>query len=386
MTHLLKSLAHFCIVSVSLFCSAQTQQFTVHPQLTDVNYSSSDDDHVITINTVTNNNKLFLFLVGTGSGTSNYFALRNLAADLGYDVISLSYFNDIAAVSLADSTDSMAFNYYRQELCFGTPVSNAVTADTLNSIYTRTLNLLNYLAAEYPAHTWDNYLTSPTTIDWSKVVIGGHSQGSGHAAYIAKHFEVDRVLMFSGPNDYSNVYSNSANWLRALGITPTSQHYIYLSLYDEVDYGKQFVNATGLGMLDNDDSTHVDNIPPPFGNSKHLYTTQPPGVVILNHNVPIFNTTINEGVWEYMLTDPNTSGLTENETSSIVIFPNPVQNTLTIQLNESSGNTAFSVTNLAGGVVKTGEIEGGIQLDVSDLPKGVYLLHVEEQVVRFVKE
>ncbi len=386
---MLKRLFCFAVLCCTFVAYSQTQQITVHPQLTDVNYSSGDDDHVITINTTTNITKLFLFFGGTGSATSTYFALRNYAANLGYDVINLSYFNDVAAASLADSTDSMAFNYYRQELCFGTPVSNAVACDTLNSINTRTLKLLNYLVDQYPGHTWGNYLTSPTTIDWSKIVVGGHSQGSGHAAYLAKHVEVDRVLMFSGPNDYSNVYSNSANWLRAPGITPTSQHYIYLSLNDEVvDYGKQFVNAAGLGMLDNDDSTYIDNIPPPFGNSKHLYTTQPPGIVILNHNVTTRNTTINEGVWEYMLTDLNTSGINETETSSIAVFPNPVENTLTIQLNEISGNIAFSVTNLAGGVVKTGKVDSGIstQLDISDLPKGVYLLRVEEQVVRFVKE
>ena len=96
---------------------------------------------------------------------------------------------------------------------FGTPVSDVVDVDGLNSIYTRILKTLEYLTDNYPDHNWGQYLQRSGGIEWSKIIIGGHSQGSGHAAYIAQKFLVDRVLMFSGPNDYSNYYSDTAPWV-----------------------------------------------------------------------------------------------------------------------------------------------------------------------------
>ena len=73
--------------------------------------------------------------------------------------------------------------------------------------------------------------------------------------------------MFAGTNDYSDFYSKSANWIRQSGITPVNRFYSYLSLNDEaVSYFKQFEIISRLGMLLNDDSTHVDNLSPPYTN------------------------------------------------------------------------------------------------------------------------
>lgn len=127
-------------------------------------------------NTSNNLNKRFLFLGGTGSSTKSYQTISNFAANLGYDVINLSYPNAVAAASLSNNSDSLVFDKYRHEVCFGTPLSPQVTVDTLNSIYTRTLNLINYLHTTYPTQNWDQYLTGPTTLNWDKIAVGGHSQ------------------------------------------------------------------------------------------------------------------------------------------------------------------------------------------------------------------
>jgi hypothetical protein len=228
----------------------------------------------------------------------------------------LSYLNSVAAASLANSNDSLVFDKYRQEVCFGTPISNDVTVDSLNSIYTRALKLIKYLDVTYPSQNWGQYLASPSSINWSKVIVGGHSQGSGHACYLAKQYLVERVLMFSGPNDYSNFFSGPANWLNQAGTTPINRHYSYLSLNDEVvAFSKQFANISGLGMFVSDDTTFVDNISSPYGNSRCLYTTQPPGLVLLNHNATIKLSTINNDVWTYMLTSTILGGLEKQSTS-----------------------------------------------------------------------
>src|SRR5690606_3166381 len=101
----------------------------------------------------------------------------------------------------------------------GTQVSPAVNVDSINSIYTRTIKLLQYLAQQYPNERWHEYLLNADEMDWSKVAVSGHSQGAGHAAYFAKHFSVERSVMFAGPNDYSTYFNNAAPWLRNQGAT-----------------------------------------------------------------------------------------------------------------------------------------------------------------------
>ena len=80
-------------------------------------------------------------------------------------MISLSYPNNVATAPLGASSDSLVFDKYRQELCFGTPLISVVSVDTLNSIFTRTLKLIQYLALTYPLQNWEQYLATPTTLD-----------------------------------------------------------------------------------------------------------------------------------------------------------------------------------------------------------------------------
>lgn len=377
----------------TVFCFGQVETDYVKPVQTDPNYSSSEDSSTVSRTTNGQQNKMFLFIGGTNSSSSSdYNALRLHSADLGFDFINLSYPNSVPAASLADQDDSLAFDKYRQELCFGTPVSDAVNVDTLNSIYTRTLKLIQYLDATYPSENWGQYLTSPNTIDWSKIIVGGHSQGAGHACYLAKQFLVDRVLMFSGPNDYSNYFSNSAYWLRDDGETPANNHFAYLSLNDEIiDFSKQFVNISGLGMLANDDTTHVDNNSPPYDSSKSLYTTQPPGTAILNHNAPIKLSSINNDVWMYMLTSEITTRVEDAPaTKDFTIYPNPTSDGIIFLEAQSMQNKlAYSIYNSAGQLIKNKKLHQQKEIytiNISDLQNGLYILKVNNRAMKIIKQ
>lgn len=385
MKHLSTLIAFF---SASL-CISQINTFYVQPNQTDLNYPTSEDSNLVVRNTSTNNNKLFLFIGGTGSNTGQYQTMSNFAGNLGYDVINLSYPNSVAAASLANSTDSLAFNNYRQELCFGTPLSPDVTVDSLNSIHTRTLKLITYLDQTYPTQNWGQYLINPTTLDWSKIAVGGHSQGAGHACYFAKFNAVERVLMFSGPNDYSNHYSNSANWLRTSGISAVSKHFVYLSLLDElVDYEKQLINQQGLGVYPLYDSTYVDYSSTPYSNSHCLYTTQSPGISLLYHNSTVKFSAINNEVWTYMLSAPTTVSTDEIEgIPSFILYPNPSVSAVTIRSDPSLVGSSYTLQNLNGQVISTGKITSAhCTLDLSAYQSGVYLVRILSKTLRFVKE
>ena len=369
-------------------CPAQVQTDHVRPVDTDPGYDPLEDSSAVSWNAGAQNDRLLLFLGGTGSSSSSsYNALRLFAAGLGFHVINLSYPNNVATAGLANDPDTLVFEKYRQELCFGTPVSDAVAVDSLNAIHTRTLNLLRYLDQTHPTQNWGQFLATPDSLDWSRVAVGGHSQGSGHACYLAKHFPVERVLMFAGPNDYSDLHGNSGHWVRQLGATPVGRHYSYLSLHDEaVAYWKQFSVVQGLGSLVNDDSVHVDPLSAPYGGSHCLYTTQPPGLALLYHNTPVMLSTTNSGVWTYLLTSAVTvSAVEEKDPRQLGVRPNPARDRVRIQFTNTDGPATLEVLDATGRLLRRAPYPGGaVELDLNDLPTGMLLLAVTDAQGRSV--
>jgi len=72
----------------------------------------------------------------------------------------------------------------------------------------------------------------------------GHSQGSGHAAYLAKRHRVDAVLLAAGPQD---VFADRrpAPWLSVPGATPPARHFALLHDRDSfgVSYQREALHA-----------------------------------------------------------------------------------------------------------------------------------------------
>ena len=389
-TTTMRNIFSLFLFATATTCFAQINTFFVKPIQTDINYAAVQDSNLIVRNTTTNINKLFLFIGGTGSNTNSYQTISNFAGNLGYDVINLSYPNTVAAASLNSSSDSMVFNKYRQEVCYGTPLSNEVTVDTLNCIYTRTVKLINYLNTTYPTQNWNQYLINPTTLDWSKITVGGHSQGGGHACYFAKFNNVERVLMFSSPNDYSNYYSNSANWLRTSGVTAMNKHFAYLSLLDEiVPFNNQLTNLQGLGLYPLYDTTFVDISSSPYSNSHCLYTTQTPGLAILYHNSTMKFSLINNSVWTYMLSSTITTGINEiKDNSEFSIYPNPTSSIINIHSGINLIDKTYTVQTLAGQTILSGKSSNTnyFSIDFSSLENGIYFVTIDKQTFKVIKQ
>jgi hypothetical protein len=368
---------------------AQINTFYVKPSETDTNYDTVQDSHLVVRNTTSHNQKLFLFIGGTGSNTKSYQTICNFGGNLGFDVINLSYPNGVAAASLGNSSDSMVFNKYRQETCYGTSLSADVNVDTLNSIYTRTVKLLNYLNTTYPSQNWNQYLINPNTLDWRKIAVGGHSQGAGHACYFGKFNDVERVLMFSGPNDYSNFYSKAANWLRSPGLTAMAKHFVYLNLLDEiVPFEKQLSNIQGLGLFPLYDTTYVDVTGSSYQNSHCLYTTQTPGISILYHNTSTKFSFTNNSVWTYMLTTGTTSGINEVTANKVIsIYPNPISTIVNIYSEGHLNHKIYIVQNVLGQRVLTGKSPNSdfFSIDFSELENGVYMISIDKKAFKVIK-
>ena len=132
----------------------ETFKLQVRPNQTDAGYSSADKNQYVVRNSKKSINKLLLFIGGSYSNPADYYLVSDHAATLGLDVINLSYLNDIAAAPLGSSADRLIFDNYREELCFGTAMSNVVSVDALNCIATRAINLIIYLNQTYPDQNW----------------------------------------------------------------------------------------------------------------------------------------------------------------------------------------------------------------------------------------
>ena len=276
------------------------ETYYVETRDTDAGYPAGEDPHLIMRNNNASTNKLVLFFGGTWSKPETYEVFCDHARDNGFDVISLSYPNNVAAASLKESDDLYAFDNYRDELCYGNAVSDAVEVNELNCIVTRTTKLLMYLSQTYPDQNWAQYLVDGNAPNWSRIIVAGHSQGSGHAAYLAKMNNVNRALMFSGPNDYSTHFEAAGNWLSMSGLTPVSQQYIFLHAEDEVvPYERQFINAQALGLLGAEDTTILmDDLDAPYGNYNAYHTNI---TAISNHGSTTGSNWKLPAFWDYLL-------------------------------------------------------------------------------------
>jgi hypothetical protein len=71
----------------------------------------------------------------------------------------------------------------------------------------------------------------------------------------------------------------------------------------------------------------------------------------------------------------------------IKVYPNPTESVLNIDFaNNDFQNETLRVYNLVGHVVKSIKIDASrIAFDVSELPKGIYILNVKNERIRFTK-
>ncbi|MCB0663207.1 MAG: T9SS type A sorting domain-containing protein, partial [Saprospiraceae bacterium] len=209
--------------------------------------------------------------------------------------------------------------------------------------------------------------------------------------YLAKIFEVDRVLMFAGPNDYSNLFAAPAPWLAAPSATPLKNYFGYLSQLDEiVDFSKQYQNLVALGLSGAGDTTLVDNGAPPYGNSHFLYTRQSPGFALLHHNTPIKLGTINNKVWTYMLTSAVTSSTnTPNHNFHFTVFPNPTTGSLVININQEQKSREVILQNALGYPLEKWTVDlqtNEFSFDICKFPPGVYFLSIEGTILKIIKQ
>jgi hypothetical protein len=221
--------------------------------------------------------RLFVMLPGTDAVPRFYRFILRTGAPRGYHAIGLNYPNDEAIGTLcANSAVADCAGLARNEVITGADSSPLVSVNQANSISGRLISLLIYLAATFPNEGWGQYLVNGQP-NWSVITVAGHSQGSGHAAYLAKLQNLDRTVMFSGPGDVGIAAGSSAPWLSLPNITPVSRQYGFTHTGDTlVPFSLVTRNWGQIGLAAFGATVSVDTVATPYANSRQLMTSAAP--------------------------------------------------------------------------------------------------------------
>ena len=170
------------------------------------------------------NENIHIYLAGTGSTPTNHntanWWLYN-SCRLKIPTISLSYqwgnHSDVEKNNYCENIFSNGeinsqdlIDSYHKSIVFGGD-NEMISVDVSSSIHSRIKDLLIYLKTNGPfKNYWDKFIINNEIVNYNKVIISGHSQGSGHACYLAKHIPLKRCILISGPQE---LLDDNSSWL-----------------------------------------------------------------------------------------------------------------------------------------------------------------------------
>ncbi|SHL76527.1 hypothetical protein SAMN05444360_104110 [Chryseobacterium carnipullorum] len=204
----------------------------VKPSQADPSVYQWDHDHIVYYDGAIKNNKVLLWLTGTGGTTRNVPAeFFKTALNQGYRIVALSFITDpgVSQICIGPKLDvdvNCAAKFRRQRI-YGDTSFPDIPDQYQDAIIPRLIKLFKYLSINDPGGQWSQYLNQSTGRPaWSKIAVGGQSQGGGMAEFIAKNASVARVISFSGGWDYSNSRTKQiAGWYSQQFVTPLSNIY-----------------------------------------------------------------------------------------------------------------------------------------------------------------
>ncbi|WP_310391899.1 T9SS type A sorting domain-containing protein [Hymenobacter sp.] len=361
----------------------------VIPSLTDAGISNDFGYHQTFVNTaVAPRNKLFLFLPGSNSSPFGYDGVQKLAAEQGYHALGLSYSNATISPLCAGSSDSLCFDKVRGEVIDGTDRTPLVAVDAANSITNRVLRALQYLHTNFPTEGWGQFY-SGNAPDWTKIAVAGHSQGGGHAAFIAKQTVVDRAVLFAAPKDYFVApLRKAAAWENRPSATPTCRSYALTHQADNQGCtpAQQLEIFRRLGIDRFAPAPAVFETSNGAYNNSHVLLSSLAGLTGGSaHNVvavdvaaaTICKVPYYTPAWVYMLTHAGcgvvTAATNPAAAPAVAVYPNPASGTITIAPPSAADFTTDIVNTLGQRVSAT---RNQRMVDVSHLPNGIYFVRV----------
>lgn len=267
---------------------------------------------------------LLVFLPGTQGRPTQYTYILRAGASRDFHAVGVNCPNQTAMGALCQfGADPDCYWRARGEVLFGngTPVGGQTPVTPADSIVNRVGKLLAWLSDNHPQEGWGQYLLPDRTVDWSKVVLAGHSRGGGHAGVLAKSVSLGRAVYFSSPEDWNELTDRPAGWTSSRpNVTPASLQYGFGADSDTlVPNVHAFAHWDAMGLSKPlSGAVLVDTVVAPYANSRRLRTSIPanpassaPSASLRHHGItvvdastpvdgngkPLFDV---NGVWEYL--------------------------------------------------------------------------------------
>lgn len=232
---------------------------------------------------VRSNSELLVFFSGTGGQPDCCQLFLKEAAQLGFHTIGLAYEN-MQAVGTICRNNLTCYGTVRQNDFDGADASAYSNVAPAQSISARLVDLLGFLAKTYPSQGWASFL-SADHVNWNLVVVAGHSQGGGDAAYIAKIEKVEGVIMLSSDVDSTSTTPPvAATCLRTDHLTALNR-YIGFDHTQDPFYPKIRADCTALNLASLGPAVSVDSSSPPYSHSHQLITSATvPDEILATHD------------------------------------------------------------------------------------------------------
>ncbi len=254
--------------------------------------------HIATRASGTSRGRLVLFFNGTGAQPLAYTKLLGALSANGYHTIGLRYVSSVGTTAACPEADAGSqpdcHRSFRAETVFGAGVpdpngwstdSPAISVSAANSVVNRAIKVVEHLRTTQPQGGWGAFQQRDANgctphpvhggcdLDWSKVVLMGHSLGAGVALYASKLHAAAGVAMLSGPFDHYGSGSNLvvAPWIAEGGFATNSGSMRGLSHTGEPDHASQTTVWSTLGMYG--PAVSVDSGSPPWGYAQQLTTS-----------------------------------------------------------------------------------------------------------------
>ncbi|RYZ93707.1 MAG: hypothetical protein EOP47_29220 [Sphingobacteriaceae bacterium] len=243
---------------------------------------------------------------GTNGTPNSLSEISKTAAYNGYYSIGIAYSNKTPIEYLIGANpNEYTTEYILEEYLTGQDLSPKVNINRTNSFENRIIKMILYLDAQYPAENWKRFLTVTNEIEWEKLIVAGHSQGSDHAILMAKKRKLFRVGLIGGPGSFR--LANGKYPVRAAkSATPASSIYGFNHTADAVrrwaDVKRAWAAMSIPGIPNSVDNFRVSD------NSHQLTTSytefaDPHNGIVKDAGAPKAKSgkPLYRPVWEYML-------------------------------------------------------------------------------------
>ena len=278
----------------------------------DIDYTSSDKagktadlQHATVDTRVAPRGRLVVWLMGHNE------ALFDRLAGYGLHAIQVHYANKwFGLIPGAARDDGTTLGRMRLEATTGEDASPLAAIAPPDGMAGRAYRFVRWLAQEHPGGRWEQYLAPDgNDLAWDRVIVSGSSHGATSAARFAVHRRVDRVVMFCGPRDQYET------WPGFPSATPANRFFGFSHTLDTGWTGNHYCRSWQmLGLAAFGPVTDVDDVAPPYGNSRRLVThfdvggdtkrahsSVTPGRAAAKDAAGQFR---HEAVWRYLFTHP----------------------------------------------------------------------------------